>query len=64
MQKGCSGACDQGRKECITPFACELEVLTEHKGYEKAVTHLISTVLVFLIACCLYFIWSVFNAME
>lgn len=59
--KGCSGACDQGRKECVTPFACELEESVERNAHEKAVEHLVMTILVFLIACCSYFVWSVLN---
>lgn len=58
IQKGCSGACDQGRKTCVTPYACELEEKIERKEYEKAVQNLILTILTFLIACCSYFIWE------
>ena len=57
IQKGCSGSCDQGRKPCVTPNACELGE-EESKRYEKAVEHLVVTGMVFLIACCSYFIWS------
>jgi hypothetical protein len=55
-QKGCSGGCEQGRRKCPTPLACEVE--EESERYEKAVEHLVVTVLVFLIACCSYFIWE------
>ena len=55
--KSCSGPCDQGRKPCTTPAACELDELTERRGYEKAVEHLVMTLMVFLITCCSYFIW-------
>jgi hypothetical protein len=58
-KKGCSGACDQGRKDCITPFACELEETIERNAYEKAVEHIVATIMIFLIACCSYVIWSI-----
>lgn len=58
IQKGCSGACDQGRRECLTPYACELEEKIDHKYAAQALNNLIVTVLIFMIACCSYFIWE------
>ena len=58
-KKSCSGPCDQGRKPCATPAACELDELTEKRATEKAVENLVVTMLVFLIACCSYFVWKV-----
>lgn len=57
-KKGCSGPCDQGRKPCITPAACELDELTEKRAHEKAVETLVVTMLIFLLACCSYFVWG------
>ena len=55
--KGCSGACEQGRKPCVTPEACEQE---DMDAYDKNVNMVLIPIFVFLITCCLYFIWSLF----
>lgn len=61
MERGCGGACNQGRKSCPTPFACELAEKVERDGYEKAVENLVMTLMVFVIACCSYVIWSLLS---
>ena len=56
IPKGCSGPCDQGRKECTTPAACEQ---AELDCQNKAVQIVMIPIMLFLIACCCYFIWTV-----
>jgi hypothetical protein len=37
MDKGCSGACGQGRNTCPTPFACEISEEMENEVLKKIV---------------------------
>jgi hypothetical protein len=51
----CSGACDQGRKKCVTPVACERP---EDDYNDRKEWVIMIPIMIFLIACCCYFIWT------
>lgn len=55
--KHCSGACDQGRKACQTPAACEQPEDDYNNGMQVWIVMM--PIMLFLIACCCYFIWTV-----
>jgi hypothetical protein len=53
--KHCSGACDQGRKECVTPAACERP--DDDNNDRKEWMVMVPTMLI-LIVCCGFLIWE------
>ena len=52
--KHCSGACDQGRKACVTPEACE----RPDDDYNNREWMVMTPIMLILIACCCYLIWT------
>jgi hypothetical protein len=54
--KHCSGACDQGRKECVTPAACERP--DDDDGNDRNEWMVMVPTMLILIACCCYLIWE------
>lgn len=54
-QKRCSGPCDQGRKPCATPLACDQQ---DYEYDEGGVSKVLQVAMVLGILCCSYFIWQ------
>lgn len=56
MDKGCSGACGQGRNTCPTPFACEISEEVEDEVFdalEFMVAVVCAVVICFGVVVCL-----------
>jgi hypothetical protein len=56
MRPGCNGPCDQGRKSCPTPEACELAADADD-GLEAAGLLLVAIVVVLVISLVAASIW-------
>ncbi len=54
--KHCSGACDQGRKKCVTPAACERPDDGDDNDRKEWMV-MVPTMLI-LIVCCGFLIWE------
>ena len=53
----CNGPCDQGRKACPTPWACEVEDPPEHNMFMVVLKDVITAVL--LVGVIVTVLWGV-----